>query len=676
MSNPQKTLEVQLDEQELGEFQKTLRKIASVDGPRAVLFLRRSVKAYLGTAAYSERTLRLYVLYSLIGDLLEQRWEITKFDKSVQKLFLTAPSIEIGEGETMEDVKDRIRSGLTAISNKQLASPSVQDFIRRMESPREYKGRIISILDLVDSGKELSKEIRRMIAEKEDLEEGLNNLIKPFVELCEDGIVCAKTGLPLLDVWRYFRHTWSLEYKPTPGRTMRLLIRNKARPNWPIIGIAMLASPAMNLYIRDEWIGWRFDDLFNGLADGKLDPVQIGKILFENIKESLSKIRKDDLLSKEEVNTPDERTLLKLKQIALSSQTNRHSELVEREEREKFVEEGGDVIDIRSLGANDKINWKQLSSTSLYRKKRAEMLGPILRSYWMMKGARIEKEPATAVYALLSTKRGRDAISVALNELRKARLASQVADVSVCGSIAPYNELLGGKLVTMLMGSSEVKNIYQKKYDGQISEIASQLAGKPIRRSAELLALTTTSLYGIGSSQYNRIKFPAKYVRGLSFDFEWQKLQLTAGFGITHISDETVMLMRKLSILIHGARRVNSVFGEGSSPRVRLIRDAMILLGMKDDSIMRHGLSRIVYAHEYYKGSCGDLSGFKPTSKANHIPSVSALSKAWIKRWIVNRVSRPEIRQRLKEMAYDVIATQLKQRVNGYLELHDPSFSD
>ena len=43
-----------------------------------------------------------------------------------------------------------------------------------------------------------------------------------------------------------------LEYKTNPGRSLPFLIRNKARPNHPVIGIAMMASPVIGLGPRDE----------------------------------------------------------------------------------------------------------------------------------------------------------------------------------------------------------------------------------------------------------------------------------------------------------------------------------------------------------------------------------------------------------------------------------------
>lgn len=666
--NKDKIIKINLTDSYLVSFIETINKSLKLEPVDAAFLFREKIEI-LQTQKNkdNEKNLRFSIICSLLSDLLEQGWVIKSFDQLNQFLYMDAPSLDIADGEDLEEVKHRIRSGLTAISNKQLASKSVQEFLQKMETPKKRNDQLISILDLVDHGNELVESLEGV--QEADLEEALNNMIQPFVEVCEDKKVCEKTGLKLLDVWRYFRHTWSLEYKPLPGRTMRLLIRNKARPNWPIMGIAMLASPAMNLYVRDEWIQWRLDDIYSGLMNKELEAKSIAQTLFKTIQNALDDINKNGLLTQRQLETPSEDTLFRLKQIAEASHNNRRAELSILENKKQPKEEV--FLDIRHVKDKKNIDWKKLSETSLYRKKRAETLVPLLKSYWYFKGADIETEPEVALYSLLSDKRGQEAVSVALNELRKAKLASQVADVSVCGAIAPYNELLGGKLVAILMGSKEVRDIYKNKYEGQISEISSQLAGKPITRSADLLAITTTSLYGVGSSQYNRIKIPANYVEGMPNKFEWKKLKLTTGFGVTHISDETVKLMKKLSHKYHGSRRVNSVFGEGSSPKVRLIRDALIILGIDDSVIMKHGMSRIVYACEYYPNARGDLSGFNPSKASNEIPSVSTLSKAWIKRWVVNRLKREETVVKLKKLNKDSVAKKLNDRVNHYNELHN-----
>jgi hypothetical protein len=133
----------------------------------------------------------------------------------------------------------------------------VRQFIRRMERPfKRAEGRY-SIFDLIDDGRELERrllKLRRL--SKDEQEKELARLVEPVIEVCESGTKCAITGLNRIDIWRYFRHTWSLEYRPIPGRQLPLLIRNAARPRKPIIGIALLASPVMRLRIRDNWIGW------------------------------------------------------------------------------------------------------------------------------------------------------------------------------------------------------------------------------------------------------------------------------------------------------------------------------------------------------------------------------------------------------------------------------------
>ncbi len=44
--------------------------------------------------------------------------------------------------------------------------------------------------------------------------------------------------------------------------------------------------------------------------------------------------------------------------------------------------------------------------------------------------------------------------------------------------MAPYNVLLGGKLVALLMASAEVRALYRGRYVNQVSIISSQMAGR------------------------------------------------------------------------------------------------------------------------------------------------------------------------------------------------------
>lgn len=110
--------------------------------------------------------------------------------------------------------------------------------------------------------------------------------------------------------------------------------------------------------------------------------------------------------------------------------------------------------------------------------------------------------------AMLKSEYGRKALNTALVANRKTKIGSNMMEIIVCGAIPPYNELLGGKLISILACSPLVIRDYTEKYSNQISEIASRMKGKKVVRDSRLAFLGTTSLYALGSSQYNRIKVP------------------------------------------------------------------------------------------------------------------------------------------------------------------------
>ncbi|NTV79526.1 MAG: DUF4338 domain-containing protein [Clostridiales bacterium] len=86
-----------------------------------------------------------------------------------------------------------------------------------------------------------------------------------------------------------------------------------------------------------------------------------------------------------------------------------------------------------------------------------------------------EKSEREQINTMLKKDDGRKAISVALIANRKNKIGSNMMDIIVCGAIPPYNELLGGKLVSILACSPQVISDYTQRYKKQIileSEIA------------------------------------------------------------------------------------------------------------------------------------------------------------------------------------------------------------
>src|SRR5262249_10265362 len=146
-----------------------------------------------------------------------------------------------------DEIKARIRRALRVGRDRQLQEPSVRHFLGRMERPVKRKAGVFNVLSLVDDGADLGLRLDAIQdqATGREIEAELSKLVRPEIQVCESGIKCKYTGLDLMDIWRYFRHTWSLEYRSIPGRQLPILIRNKARPNSPVIGLGLLASPVM-----------------------------------------------------------------------------------------------------------------------------------------------------------------------------------------------------------------------------------------------------------------------------------------------------------------------------------------------------------------------------------------------------------------------------------------------
>src|SRR5690606_19610910 len=139
-------------------------------------------------------------------------------------------------------------------------------------------------------------------------------------------------------------------------------------------------------------------------------------------------------------------------------------------------------------------------------------------------------------------------------------------ELNVCGAVPPYNYILGGKLVALLALSPQVVQDYRKRYGSRASDIASRLKGQEVIRPADLVYVGTTSLYRVGSSQYNRLKLPAGLMGDNSPEVKWEKLGETSGYGTLHISRLTLQCLEEITSP-DGVTEVNHVFGEGPSPK-------------------------------------------------------------------------------------------------------------
>jgi hypothetical protein len=197
-------------------------------------------------------------------------------------------------------------------------------------------------------------------------------------------------------------------------------------------------------------------------------------------------------------------------------------------------------------------------------------------------------------------------------------------DAYVIGALPPYNYLLGGKLISLLLASNEVRKIYHNKYKGKVTIIDKRIANS-------LVGIFTTSLYG-KSSQYNRLKYKDILL--------YQHIGYTKGYGTLHLSKETIQEMVKF--LKSKNIDVNHKFGDGPSWVMRVIAAAGELVGFDSDFLLKHSFKRSIYFVPLAKNYREVLNDeIKRPIYYNY--TKNELVKYWKERWFENRKRNPDV---------------------------------
>ena len=624
---------------------------------------------------FNKENISFQACCSLLADLLAGGWHV---GLGLEGFLISKPNYSTAfTGNNLEETKEKMRRVQKINRDKHMKSVEIQRFIQRMEKPRKIGNEEKSILDLIDNGKELAeifKDISQLDEEKKI--SLLKKIINPEIVICypEDPLFreeqnnCPYTGLRLGDIWKYFRLTWSNEYKSVPGKSFPILIRNAARPNKPIMGIAMLRSAALADEAREDAIGWTDEATIRKKIYSKEIEIDFFvKAMIDCLNEQIDNIRSDDFdfLNSKLIKEPNEDVIKKLKQTYEDEFNRRKSDL--KNEKKKPPK-------ISSFEPED---WMKESEEAVFKKKRAIKLSKFLEIRKAFNEVKIQKDPARGYATLIhpSNKKGNELISAALREIKTKALAENIMDLGVCGAVAPYNELIGGKLIAALMGSTEVRTLFKSRYNGKKykfpSIIASSSKGKAVYRDANLMCLTTTSLYGVASSQYNKIKFLKKDYPELETDVIWSEAkknkqsQKTKGQGVYHFSNETSKLLGILTLKKLKYVEVNHKFGEGTSPKLRKARVGIDCLldysksNIQLDTFFAHSMQRKNYIFFHEKNILKKIIDQKKnfsniiSSKAENITS------AWLKRWLIKRINRDETLEKLANLGPKYIHDQL-----------------
>lgn len=632
--------------------------------------------------------LRTRAIALVLLDLARNDWRVTLDDGQV---YVIAPAWHCGASglspDQVRQEKHRIRNSMMARVREQLERPTTRRFISEAEDPRFTEDGPRSIESLIADGHLLSQSLLAQGAE------AIRPYIQAADGLAG---IDAYSGLRLSDAFRYFRYFWSFPYGSTPGRSIPMLIRDAGQPGHPVCGLLAVASAVPRLTVRDSALGWtpawleaqvvalsaNRDSFRTVLADLEYDlgrhpdeltgagfwpdlaaALELGGKQPSEIASGLERLAKG--AASQRLRRARERLLAAIagevegaiRSIALADLGVDHDEALKNPVRAHqrltatSVRARDQYLRSRKLSshptgfsrASSAIaagkDYAELSRTPLFKKKRAGQAAKLFAAWADLLLLRTPSGwEQLRVYATDPSGRytGGKAVSsclrTALLTLQGRFLASQVADIVVCGAIPPYGPLLGGKLAALLALSREPAGLFYDRYHKSESEIASQMAGEPVVRPANLLALTTTSFFGVGSSQYERVR--------LTDSVKWRFAGFSRGHGTLHFSETTTQTLLGLFKKETGMTLHTSTFGEGPSERLRKVRDGMARLGLNSEELVQHGAPRQVFVGELLPGATrpGISAPTRPWRLAG--PSVEETAGLWRSRWLAPRLVR------------------------------------
>lgn len=187
------------------------------------------------------------------------------------------------------------------------------------------------------------------------------------------------------------------------------------------------------------------------------------------------------------------------------------------------------------------------------------------------------------------------------------------------GALPPYNDILGGKLVALLMTSDFVRKKFYNKYKNQKTILQRRVL------PSRLLFITTTGAYG-KSSIYTRLKFNNEEVAKF--------IGYTQGSGTFHIPnalyEDLITYLNKKGI------DVKRGYGNGPSRKLRLIDQALQHLGFTSGAT--HGIQRAVYLFPLVKNLTEIiLKSRRPICVHRDI---NQITNFWKIRWALPRAQR------------------------------------
>jgi len=458
---------------------------------------------------------------------------------------------------------------------------------------------------------------------------------------------------------------------------MFYLIRDAAHPCHAVIGIAALGNSPLVSPLRDHAVGWTPElyalRLIDAANDGNQQELsRLVDHLDALITDALNEVDASRLVSESEMANPNDDIIARLQRRADEFASRREEALRDVAEaatagvplalqETEQLDYGIPPVSIAVLELEGKRAPKDkpetLARRLLVAKKRAFEFARLLRARLALREHHATLTNPATTSTVLKNENVLVAINTALTAAKSNRVGTNILEITTCGAVAPYNVLLGGKLVALLLLSPEVADDYRRRYGNRPAIISSQMKNAERTKDCTLAWLNTTSLYSLGSSQYERLRLPAGIIAPGQRELQFKHIGDTEGYGTVQFSESTVQAVQEALGELHQFKAVNSIFGEGFSPKFRKLRDGMMALGFNPTVLMRHDQTRRMYAVPTWSGANAFLRG-EPAELPDYIRdpgnfrgATARVAEFWRNRWLASRLNHGPSISTLRTMA-------------------------
>jgi hypothetical protein len=553
-----------------GAAYAVLRSLAKL--PRGEAIGRLSAFSY-EKRGRTIQALKARVAATLLRDLLNMGWDV---HVSAHHIYVRPPRLV----DPMER-KAFTRQQLLFGRNDQLCEDSNRRFIFGVERPSKYSS-CKPMTDLIADGRRLAEQLRPIVnAPKAQRAALLERICQPYLQLVSEERD-EFTNQRLIDIWRYFRHSWSTRYRSTPGRNLFYLVRDAAQPNHPVIGITALGNTVMQLTPRDAEIGWTLSGLLGVCSRGEVSEVEVLRAFRTRLEDDFEQIYKIDLPVDRRIDhCVDDETLSRLAVIEQDASKDREEAL--KGDDDTVTKRPEELTPARLL---------HLTQTPLFRAKRARAAREILRAY------RTIATWHCGLADLAATDHGAWALNTVLKQLKKRLFGHQHDGTDGVRRRSAVQPPPGRQTRLPDDGQpARESTTTPSATAGMVSVIASQMAGRPIIQGAPpRLPWHDEPLHGSTRRSTTASSCRPVPPRASARSIEYRHIGRTEGFGSPNLSVETEQGLAQLAEEASGFRNVNFVFGEGPESQAHgSCARGSLALGLNQTNLLQHGSPRIIY---------------------------------------------------------------------------------